>query len=358
LFQKDKAVPYSQIYTSVKEARKKLSYETFDIHLDNLQANGLLEMIGKRYFLSDKAYFLHRLKILEFNRPNKTFLDPSEEEKEVEKGLKMLFIVSYYGHSKCVYHLHSRKQFEDFLSSHQLRENDLKLFTEYDVDKKGLRHIKQFSPDPFYGIEIRIVEEKLKDAIGKISFKYSIPGFSLSDILKAVERNRLEFYHLLPIPRPDPQEEIDMPLAECLLERMREFDNEMRYWFSDQFVLGKFRVLYDNLFKVMGDIWQYLRSPKQEEKKWFEFFYGNAEGWLQDLRHNRSSNKRKNRDAIIHITESMSEIHKDFENLIDGHKNQKYTFFIDKLLEYIYPVFMRNPFSSAFEKRRSYAVNK
>jgi hypothetical protein len=79
---------------------------------------------------------------------------------------------------------------------------------------------------------------------------------------------------------------------------------------------------------------------------------------FESYRHNRSSNKRENRDAIIHIRESMSEIHKDFENLVDGHKNQKYTFFIDKLLEYIYPVFMRNPFSSAFEERRSYAVNK
>jgi hypothetical protein len=267
--------------------------------------------------------------------------------KEVEKRLKMLFIVSYYGHSKCVYHLQSREQFEDFLSRHQLRENDLRLFTEYDVDKMGLRHIKQFSPDPFYGIEIRIVEEKLKDTIGKISYKYSVPGFSISDILKAVERNRLEFYYLLPIPRSDLQDEIDMLLAEGLLERIREFDNEMRYLFSDQFVLGKFRDLYDNLFKVMGNIWEFLRSPKQEEKKWLEFFYGNAEGWLQGLRHNRSSNKRKNRDAINHITKSMSEIHKDFENLIDGHKNQKYIFFIERLLEYAYPAFMRHTFSSA-----------
>lgn len=194
-------------------------------------------MTTKGYFLQQKAYFLNRLKILEFNRPNKTFLDPSEEEKEVEKGLKMLFIVSYYRHSKCVYHLHSRKQFEDFLSSHQLRENDLRLFTEYDVDKQGLRHIKQFSPDPFYGIEIRIVEEKLKDAIGKISYKYSVPGFSISEILKAVERNRLEFYYLLPIPRSDLQEETDMLVAQGLLEKIGELDNEMRYRFPERLQL-------------------------------------------------------------------------------------------------------------------------
>jgi len=46
-------------------------------------------------------------------------------------------------------------------------------------------------------------------------------------------------------------------------------------------------------------------QSEKQEKKWFEFFYGNAENWLQDLRHNRSSNKRKNRQAIDDMTKSM-----------------------------------------------------
>jgi hypothetical protein len=114
-----------------------------------------------------------------------------------------------------------------------------------------------------------------------------------------------------------------------------------------------------NLFgNIIFTIWAYLRSPKKEEKKWLEFFYGNVEGWLQDLRHNRS-NKRKKRDAVIHITKSMPGIHKDFEDLnLSLYRNQKNRFFIEKLLEYTYPVFMRKSFSAAYEERCSYATNK
>lgn len=331
-----------------------MSHDTFNIHLRNLHGNGLLGKTTKgHYFLTDKAYFLHRLKILEFKRL--AFLDGLESE-EVERRLKMHLILSFYGRSKCVYHLQSKEQFEDLLSRHKLCENDLRLFREYDIEYKGqFKHIKEFFSNR--GIEIRIVDEKLNETISEISYDYFLPGFGITDISKAMAKNPQQFYYL-DFTRSDLQEKIDMLVTEDLMERIGEFDNQTRYRFSDQYALGRFTDLYDDLFKVMGDIWEYLRSPKEEEKKWLEFFYGNVEGWLQDLRHNRSSRKRKNRNAIDHITDSMPEIHKDFKNLIDGHKNQKYTFFIDKLLEYVYPVFMRNPFSSAFEERRSYATSK
>ena len=41
------------------------------------------------------------------------------------------------------------------------------------------------------------------------------------------------------------------------------------------------------MFSIMKAIFEYLPSPKKEEKKWLEFFYGNVEDWLRDLRHNR-----------------------------------------------------------------------
>ena len=78
---------YTQLYNSVKGARKKLSYETYDIHLSHLKENGLVEKTTKGYSCSDRAYFLYGLKILDFNRPNKTFLDPMESE-DMEHRLK------------------------------------------------------------------------------------------------------------------------------------------------------------------------------------------------------------------------------------------------------------------------------
>ncbi len=362
LFQKDsgRLMSYVQLYNSVKEARKQLSHETFNIHRSHLRGNGLLGETTKGYFLTDKAYFLHRLKILEFNRPNKTFLEPMES-KEVEKRLKMLFIVSYYGQSKCFYPLQNREQFEDFLSSHGLHENDLRVFRESDIENKGsTTHFKHFFPDPVHGIEIRIVEET-----GKISYGYFLPGFntveimeaaqkrrfSVLEIMKIAQKRRLEF-HYVDFTRSDLQQEIDMLMSQGLLERIGEIDNEMRYRFPTrlQLVLGECMGLSDDVFSIMKAIFEYLRSPKKEEKKWLEFFYGNIEDWLRDLRHNRSTKKGKKKKEILNIRQSMPRIHDNFENLINSQNSLptiKYRLFVQKLLEYTYPAFMRISFSSA-----------
>jgi hypothetical protein len=322
LFQKDKPVRYLQLYNSVKDARKKLSHETFDIHLSHLKGNELLGKITKGYFLQQKAYFLDRLKILEFNRPNKTFLDPLESE-EVDMRLKMLFIVSYYGPSKCFYPLQNREQFEDFLSRYGLHENDLRVLREYDIEKKGsTTHFKHFFSDPVYGIEIRIVEET-----GKISYGSFLPGFNIVEIWKAVERRRLEFYHV-DFTRSDLQQEIDMLMSQGLLERIGELDNEMRYRFpgSLQLVLGQCMTLNDELLSVMLEKFEYLRSPNKAEKKWLEFFYGNIEDSLRDLRHNRSSKRGKKRKSVRNIKQSMLRITDDFD-LIYSRNNTFYGHF-------------------------------
>ena len=47
----------------------------------------------------------------------------------------------------------------------------------------------------------------------------------------------------------------------------------------------------------------------------------------------------------------MPEIHKDFENLIAWHKNQKCILFIEKLLEYIYPLLCANLFLPLLKKK-------
>jgi len=352
LFQKEKPVLYGELYNWVKDGRKKPpSHQTFSRCLSRLQVNSFLGKTSRGYLLRDKAYFLHRLKILEFNRTGQTFLDRLESN-EVEKRLKMHFILSYYGSWRGVYRLRSREQFQDFLSRHNIVENDLRVYREYDSENKvPARHIKEFLPDSVYGIEIRILEEKFEETIGRIFYDYFLPGFSIVDILKGVGKHRLEFHYLDPT-RLDLQEEIDILLNDGLLDQIGEVDNEIRYRFPQRLhsVLAECWKLNDDVFSIMKAIFEYLRSPKKEEKKWLEFFYGNVEDWLRDLRHNRSTKKGKKKKEILNIRQSMPQIHDNFENLIDSQNSLptiKYRLFVQKLLEYIYPAFMRRSFSSA-----------
>ncbi|WP_162477456.1 hypothetical protein [Nitrososphaera sp. AFS] len=322
-----------------------MSYETFGIHLRHLQTNGLLGNTKKGYFLKEKAYFLQRHKILEFNRPNRIFLDPVESE-EVEKRLKMLFIVSYFGLQRSFYPLQSKEEFEEFLARYNLHENDLRVFEEYDIETKGsLKHIKNFFP--VSGIfEIQIVEE----TADKISYGYYLPGFGVADLVKALDRRTMEFYYV-DFERSDLQEEIDMLLAQRLLEEVGGLINKKRYRFPEplQLVLGKCKNLNDDILSVMLGIFECHRGPNEAEKKWLEFFYGNIEDTLQEFRHSRKYKKGKKKKSIHDIKQSMISVHGNFENLIDSlnsSANTKYRTFVHVLLEYIYPAFMRKSFSS------------
>lgn len=176
-------------------------------------------------------------------------------------------------------------------------------------------------------------------------------GIWLVEVLKAWERRHLEFYYL-DFTRSDLREEIDILLSDGLLDRIGELDNEIRYRFPRrlQLVLGQCSELNDDLFSVMIRIFLYLRSPTLAEKKWLDFFYGHqtngpVEQWLRDLRHNRRFIKRKNKYIISEIGESMRKIHKNFVNIMHSLSNEKYRYFIEKILEYIYPPFMRKSFS-------------
>ena len=300
--------------------------------------------------MQDKAYFLHRLKILEFNPPGQTFLDRTDS-KEVEKRLKMHFILSYYGNWKCFYRLKSWEQFEGFLSRQNISENALRIRREYDIDDQGPpRHIKEYIPDPVDSIEILIVEEKIRGTIGKISYDYFLPGFNIVEVWKAVDKE----FHYLDFMRSHLQGEINILLSQGVLIQIGEVDSEIRYRFPEQLylVLRKCWELNDDLFFVMMRIFEYLRSPKDSEKKWLQFFYGSpVEPLLRDYRHDRSSKKAKEKEAVRNaIRQSMPRIHDNFENLTDSRNsltNIKYRLFVEKLLEYIYPAFRRRSFSSA-----------
>jgi hypothetical protein len=135
------------------------------------------------------------------------------------------------------------------------------------------------------------------------------------------------------------------------LDQIGELDTEMRYRFPSrlQLVLGQCSELNDDLFSVMIRIFANLRSPTIAEKRWLDFYgrqtNGPVEQWLRDLRHNRRFIKRKNKNIISEIGRSTHKIHKNFVNIMGWLSNEKYRYFIEKILEYIYPPFMRKSFS-------------
>ena len=341
---------YSQLYDRIVSLRKKLPNDTFNTHLTQLQRSGLVDKTRRGYYLTYKAKYLYRLKILEFNRPNNTFLEA--QDPELEQRLKTCFILSFHASKiSSWYRLQSKEQFEEFLLKYNLHLNDLRIWEEKDI-KSGEthRHVKNlFSPDPLDGIRIRIVEESSRDHIN-MTYNYSLPGFSVPEVID--RKDQLEFRYF-PLTRSLVQAEIDLWLDNGLLEKIRVYDNEVRYRYCDR----RFQLALSDCWDFFEDLWgfllfeicRYRRNPKNEEKRWLEFFFGREcngpiEQTLQDLRHNRKTYRRKKKE-IDNIKSSIPLIHKEFEELTDSLATTKGQYLIHKLLEYIYPPFMRQSLS-------------
>jgi hypothetical protein len=335
--------------------RKKLPHDTFTTHLTQLKYSGLVgkraQEDGEGYCLTHKARYLYQLKILELDRPNNKFLEA--QDPELEQRLKMCLILSYYGSLIfSTYRLQSNEQLEDFLLKYNLRLDDMRIWEEKKDIENGEthRHVKEFEQkirDPLSGIRIRIVEVR-KDNVNKTYIYCSLPGFSIPEIL---DRKDLSEFCYFPLTRSLVQAEIDLWLANGLLEKIGVYDNEVRYRYCErsfQLALSDCWEIFDDLMTVHYDICKYRRNPKKEEKRWLEFFYGSGislDSALQEIRHNRRLYRRQKKQ-IENIRSLMPLIHEEFEELTDPLTTRNGQYLIHKLLEYIYPPFMRHSISA------------
>jgi hypothetical protein len=321
--------------------------------------------------LEEKAYFLHRLKILDF-RPNRIFLEQTktekEERKETQERAKMYLMLSYFGSGVLSYsgigpftnrtlgyrHLNNAVLFNEFLSKYHMTEDGLVIWRDYYVNNaRTSKHIRDFLPDPVYGIKIRILEERLNETITSISYEYALPGFTISEILR--DRHHAEFSRST-ITRSRIQEALDSLLDNGIMECLVMFEDEMRYKIRNPIVSDRARRaitecwdLHDEILSVICESCKKSDITKAE-KNWLGFFYGNEpncpiEQWLQELRHDRDKMRRyKSKQHLEKEKEKlMSSIQEKFERLIkslDGAGT--YKIFVDKILEYIYPHFMRS----------------
>ncbi len=373
---------FRKLFNAVKASRKrgKLSPDTFNSRLKEFQSGDILSRTDRGYKLTEKAHFLHALKILDPNPPNRIFLEPENEKEkernrrtELENSAKMHLMISLYGSRMLSYNglgsiiglgvrrLNSETQFQEFLSRYNLNIDSLRKRREYDVPyKDGRKHIKEFSSDSVHGIGIRIVEESLGDT-HSVSYEYAPPGFCISEILKDTEASEFRF---LPFDRSVIQNEIRLLLDNgIVVEHNGVFDGEKRYNL-DRYMrtdIDKCWELYYEIFDVVTQMCK-TRNPTKEEKRWFGFFYGSEpngplERYLQDLRRDRHKVKRSKKYLKTHDIETlMFFAHKKFKKLIESlDPGTRYTFFIEKMLEFIYPFFMRNSFRNIErDSRRKY----
>lgn len=190
----------------------------------------------------------------------------------------------------------------------------------------------------------------------KISYSYRPPGFSIAEIVQ--DRKRIEFSHVK-FDRSIIQELITALEGEGVLEKITVIDNEIRYRVSDyrlHRLLKESWKLYHEVIEAFMYLWFDIRTPSPDEKKWLKLVYGNkADGYRKleqmfaKMFYERASvkEKRKKQETFVQdINQLFLYLYEDFETLRKSHGSviQKYGYLIEKLLEYLFPRFMRKWF--------------
>lgn len=254
-------------------------------------------------------------------------------------------------------YLSNEEQFNEFLTKYHLNEGALKIMR--DSSQKGdngrdSKHITEFLPDPVYGIIIRITKEG-----DFLSYEYVLPGFSLSEIW---ENNRIysriveEFMYLLDrIKRSEIQEALDFLVENHVMQPIGMFEGEMRYKLRPDrahFMISMCWMLQDKIIGVICSECT-IRDPTKEVRKWLGFFYGSGpEGAIvQWMREDHDRPKRNRSKQVIKLNEIEKEnrylrkqipnIRKIFESIESSGKVGPDGYFVEVILEYIYPQFMR-----------------
>jgi DNA-binding HxlR family transcriptional regulator len=329
---------FNELLKKVKESRRRrsMSRSVFTFHLNKLVNDRVISkhdkgLRGTRvyYFLTD--YGKQQLRLY----PSK---EQEERERLDKIYQLLLFFVGEYHDKGISYRLDSEEDFNNFLSKMHISKSDLVVDSVRRSDSKGMYPIENKMYEsktvtefrPIQGLEIwkedhhqctsfslramtmgspyeirhkitykitynnqgkivlkRIIkkEEKEEIAVGREKVKindfsyycYTLPvgGASVSDV---VHHRRFVFEHA-GLTHEEVREAFDLLKGMDIIRPTRVLFGEIRYSFNPAYeplkeLLSEYWRLLSYIFPKMRWIWDYVRKPTSEERKWLELFYG------------------------------------------------------------------------------------
>ena len=132
--------------------------------------------------------------------------------------------------------------------------------------------------------------------------------------------------------------------------------NEERYSIDNSLkdILLECWTLYNHVFWYLLYRWQGIKIPKDEEKIWYKHFWGEerSEEWFlycHDIRtkYKKSATQEEKKQTQERLHWEKLEIIKKFEFIKKEYAKtiSNYSYFIDPLLNEVYPIFLRKEFN-------------
>jgi hypothetical protein len=278
-----------------------------------------------------------------------------KSESKIENAYRLLFyyIVFYYNPTK---KLKNEHEYNELLDKLYINKNELKLLSTSDF--KEFKITKWTHPES----EIEFTRKDIPLASGtkEISeYNYMLPGISPLEF-HTIKESGLP-YQPLNLTQDKVTQYFELLEKHKLINRIKlkqlEYLNEERYTIVDnslKALLADCWSLQSHVLTYVEYYWTSVSKPTKEEKIWFEHLWGknmsnqcfidcnNRRREYQKKKHNPKSKETSDRinDEKIQIIDKFEYI----KNTYSGALND-YSYFIDPLLNVVYPEFLRKEFS-------------
>ena len=306
---------------------------------------------GKKvfYFLTEDAKIRCELKLPIMN-----------VEESVEKAYRLLFyyIIFFYNPTR---KLKDENNYNVFLDKLRISKNELEYQGRNIVkDKDSKENIE--STHWIHGqSEIRFIQNHYLEGSeneGKYEYFYMLPGISPSEF-KTIKQPGL-VYQKLNFKKDDIIQYFKLLEKLNLIKKLQSYPliilNEERYIIVDDSlkdILLECWTLQSHIFWYLVYRWQGIRRPKDEEIIWYKHFYGEtrSEEWFLHCNHIRTkymkySTQEEKKQTQERLHWEKLEIIKKFELIKKEYAKTiyDYSYFIDPLLNVVYPIFLRKEF--------------
>lgn len=342
----DRFLGYNELKRAIDgKLGRKLSYETFDLHVDRLLQKKLIEKVGDtgrrgtsvQYHVTGETKRKKQLQILGYDR----------KQLLLRKVYEQILLFEF---SRGPYIL-KFEQIQGLLSELGIRVKDLKISSikriplDYDIEHKEIyeKHPEFITTQTIYKpIETKDIRNLLiqiwknehsRPALN--DYCLVLPGFSKSEVL-----NKARFGDLKPT-KTELEEAFDTLRKEHIIKPIGfKFQREMRYTVTD----GSLRAMIKDLWNMhstewslLYNKWDILEPPTEDEKKWLSWCWGEEEArrFFQQAEVRRHDLQKKE-DMLISLTQDLvsrleMELKQKIEDFKAKHTNtlKQYTFLRD-----------------------------
>jgi hypothetical protein len=190
-------------------------------------------------------------------------------------------------------------------------------------------------------------------------YSYMLPGFSPSDFQKIKDFSLL--YQQLQFKKDEVILYFKLLENQKLIKKIKSkqllYLNEERYTIEDNLLaqlLANCWTLQSHVSTYLEYVWKSIRKPTAEERIWYEHLWGESKSnqWFIECNNIRRDYQKENKNQLLKDTQDMidwekSQIRNTFDSIKEKYSKtiKDYVYFINPLLNVVYPEFLRNELS-------------